>query len=199
MSGRDGGMARNADMFTAIVFSRQPIALSIPGVTVLNSVQTVTGPEGMLAARLDVLSGVKTPWCFYLDDDDELPDDYLSVLNECAAADKPLAYTNELVRQHAHESIRRSAPYSQEAHLKNMLLVHSLAVMRTEDAKRAAQNLPRGRYWAEMLLFWQLAKGGAQWLDRVGHIWNRGGGLNTKPWTLESQVRSAIWCANHRN
>lgn len=185
-------------MFTAIVFSRQPVILNIHGVTVLNSIQTISGPEDMLAARLDVLERVVTPWCFYLDDDDELPDDYPSVLDECVAAGKPLAYTNALVRQGGAESVLRGAPYSQEAHLKNMMLVHSLAVMRTEEARTTAKTLPRGRYWAEMLLFWQLAKGGAQWLDRVGHIWNRGDGQNAKPWALESQVRSAIWCANHR-
>lgn len=185
--------------FTAIMFSRQPLHREIPGVVVLNSVQTVRGPEAMLDARLDVLQRVKTPWCFYLDDDDDLPGGYLDVLAACADTGAPLAYTNELVITGDAQRVARGQAYDQAQHLQRPMMVHHLALMRTRDAVLAARSLPRGRYWAEMLLFWQLAKGGAAWIDRVGYVWNRGDGLNTKPWTHESQMRSAIWCGKNRS
>ena len=83
---------------TAIVLSASPVTLEIPGVVVLPSVQAITSVRQLYDVRLEVLGRVTTPFCFYLDDDDELPDDYLSVLDECAAHDVPLAYTDELVR-----------------------------------------------------------------------------------------------------
>lgn len=184
--------------FTAIMFSRAPVHREITGVIVLNPVQTVNGPQEMHAARLGSLQRVKTPWCFFLDDDDDLPEDYMEVLGACAGADQPLAYTNELMVMDGETTLRRSAPYTQDAHVSRPMLVHHLAVMRTADAKRAAGVLPRGRYWAEMMLSWQLAKGGAAWIDRVGYVWNRGAGLNSMWWTHESQVRSAVWCDKNR-
>lgn len=80
--------------FTAIVLSARPVTLEIPGVQVLASVQTITSVRQLYDVRLEVLGRVTTPFCFYLDDDEELPDDYLSVLDECAAHDVPLAYTD---------------------------------------------------------------------------------------------------------
>lgn len=185
--------------FTAIMFSRAPLQREVPGIVVLNSVQTVNGPEEMLAARLKSLRRVNTPWCFFLDDDDDLPADYMDVLGECAAADKPLAYTNETMVVAGEPTLLRAAPYTQDAHIRRPMLIHHLALMRTTDAKIVAATLPRGRYWAEMLLSWQLAKGGATWIDRVGYVWNRGAGLNAKWWTHESQVRSASWCDKNRS
>lgn len=183
-------------MFTAIVLSREPYQEVIPGVAVVNPVQTFRNPDDHVAAFLGSLARVSTPWCFFLDDDDELPEDYISVLNECADAKQPLAYTNEIWRYSDKETLYRPGPYSKEQHLKRPMLVHHLAVMRTEDAKAAAKTVPRGRYWPEMLLYWQLSKGGVHWVDRVGYIWNRKseGSFSQRPSVLESQVRSVIWC-----
>lgn len=186
--------------FTAIMFSRTPVQRDIPGVIVLNPVQIVNGAAEMHAARLRSLRQVKTRWCFFLDDDDELPADYLDVLQECAAPDQPLAYTNELLAVAGKEpTVLKSAPYTQDAHVLQPMLVHHLALMRTADAQRVAHSLPQGRYWAEMLLAWQLAKGGAAWIDRTGYVWNRGAGLNTRWWAHEAQVRSAVWCHKNRS
>ena len=72
--------------FTAIMFSRTPLQREVPGVIVLNPVQTVNGPDEMHAARLGSIRRVKTPWCFFLDDDDDLPADYLDVLERMRGA-----------------------------------------------------------------------------------------------------------------
>lgn len=183
-------------MFTAIVLSKKPYPRVLPGVAIVNPVQTFRKPSDHAYAFLGALERVSTPWCFFLDDDDDLPPDYLSVLNECVQANLPVAYTNEIWRYSDKETLYRPGPYSQEQHLKRPMLVHHLAVMRTKDAKAAARTLPRGVYWPEMLLYWQLAKGGAHWVDRVGYIWNRTneGSFSSRPGVLESQVRSVIWC-----
>lgn len=81
------GKLAGMDRFTAIVLSAAPVSLVLPGVTVLASVQRITTVAQLYDLRLSVLSRVTTPFCFYLDDDDEMPADYLDVLNECAAHD----------------------------------------------------------------------------------------------------------------
>lgn len=183
-------------MFTATVLSKAPYLGEIPGVAIVNSVQTFRRPDDRVDAFMSALQRVTTPWCFFLDDDDELPSDYLDVLNECASANAPIAYTNEIWRYGDKDTLHRCGTYSQARHLEQPMLIHHLALLRTEDAQQAAKTVPAGRFWPEMLLYWQLAKGGAHWVDRVGYIWSRGDGASHshRPDAIEAQVRSRIWC-----
>ena len=180
-------------LYTAIVLSAKPVSLVIPGVVVLGRVQQITTVAQMNDARLDAFEHVTTPYCFYLDDDDELPADYLDVLGECRAANVALAYTNELVRGPTGEFLSQSKPYDRHAHARNAMFVHHLALMRTDDARAAARTAPRGDYWPEMLVFYQLAKAGAAHVDRIGYIWNKGSGMHSWPTTLVAQVASMTW------
>ena len=182
--------------FTAIVLSARPVTLEIPGVQVLASVQTITSVRQLYDVRLEVLGRVTTPFCFYLDDDDELPDDYLSVLDECAAHDVPLAYTDELVRYLGKEVRRTGIPYRLKDHQDNPMLVHHLALMRTADAVQAAARLPRTMDFAvEQPLYMEIAKGGAVYVPRVGYHWNRTkGGISHWPQMMAAQVRALRWC-----
>lgn len=183
------------ERFTAIVLSANPATLKVPGVRVLASVQTITTVDQLYDLRLDLLSLVETPFCFYLDDDDELPADYLSVLNECAQWDVPLAYTDELIRYQGKDTVRRSAPYDLGEHKRNPMLVHHLALMRTPGAVQAASRLPRGALSVEQPLFMELAKGGAAYVPRIGYIWNRKAtGISHWPEMLGAQWRSKHWC-----
>ncbi|MEG2040864.1 MAG: hypothetical protein RR068_07135, partial [Hafnia sp.] len=94
-------------LFTAIVLSAKPVTLALPGVQVLGCTQVLRSPAELHAARLDALAKVQTPYCFYLDDDDALPDDYLSVLQACRdkmqAKGTALAYTDEILREAGKE------------------------------------------------------------------------------------------------
>ena len=184
-------------LYTAIVLSAKPVNLLIPGLVVLGCVQQITTAAEMNDARLNAFAHVTTPYCFYLDDDDELPADYLSVLNECRAADVALAYTNELVHGPTGEFLRQAKPYDRQAHAQDAMFVHHLALMRTNDAQAAAQTAPRGDYWPEMTMFAQLAAKGAAHIDRVGYVWNKASGMHTWPATLVAQVASTAWA--HRS
>lgn len=180
---------------TAIVLSARPVTLEIPGVQVLPRVQKISSMAQLHAARLDALGRVTTKFCFYLDDDDELPADYLSVLAECASRDLPLAYTNELVRYRGNEYVREPPPYSREQHLRSPNLIHHLALMRTKDARQVAKLLPRGEFWTEHMLYFSLAMRGVAHIYRVGYIWNRSEtGVSHWPQALSAQVSSAHWC-----
>ena len=180
---------------TAIVLSANPVTLVVPGVTVLGSVQRIGKPGQLHDARLNAVLQVDTPYCFFLDDDDELPADYLSVLGECIARDAALAYTHELVRQAGKpDRISKSGTYTREKHLACPMLVHHLAVMRTVDAQAAVHRVPRGEFWTEMLLYAELAKTSAAYVDRIGYIWNRGNGVNSQPKFIIAQMASATYC-----
>ena len=181
--------------FTAIILSAKPVALEIPGVTVLPSVQTYTTVAELYDLRREVLGRVTTPFCFYLDDDDELPADYLDVLDECASHDLPLTYTDELIRYQGEETVRKSAPYDLDLHKRTPMLVHHLALVRTADAVQAAARLPLGNLAVEQPLYLELAKGGAAYVPRVGYIWNRSTtGVSHWPQMLGAQVRAMHWC-----
>lgn len=180
---------------TAIVLSARPVARSIPGVTVLPSVQKIASMTQLHDARLNVLHRVTTEFCFYLDDDDELPEDYLAVLHECASHDLPLTYTNELVRYRSKEHVRVMPPYDRGNHRSTPELVHHLALMRAGDAKKQAERLPRGDFWTEHMLYFALAEHGAAHINRVGYIWNRSeSGISHWPQTLTAQIKSRRWC-----
>ena len=61
--------------FTAIVLTAKTVAVEVPGVTVLSNVQTYTTVADLYDLRPEVLGCVAASFCFYLDDDDELPGD----------------------------------------------------------------------------------------------------------------------------
>ena len=163
---------------------------------VLPHVSAFSDASGLLNARLDAIARVETPHFFFLDDDDELPANFEEVLRECLRADAPLVYTNELVRENGAEFVRKSLPYSQRLHLADPCLVHHLALCHTATAREMA--VPRGCYGFEPLFYWQLAKRGAAWVDRVGYIWNRSTtGLSKHHSVVRGMVESASWA--HRN
>lgn len=150
-------------------------------------------------AWFDAVAKVETEHFFYLDDDDDLPQGYAGVLELAVSSDADLVYTDELVRSPDRpEYLRLAGEYSQAAHLANFMLVHHLAVCRTAAARAAIARLPRGHYWPEMMLFWEMAKAGAVHLPAVGYVWNRRPtGLHVIPSIVMGQTRSALWCKDH--
>ncbi|AVS68135.1 hypothetical protein C8245_22930 [Paracidovorax avenae] len=188
-----------APLITAIVLSASPVCIELPGLEVLGRVQTLRNPADLHAARLDALSAVLTPWCFFLDDDDELPADYLDVLQACVAKadamEVPMAYTDEILREPGSADVRRCwYQYDRERHRCGPMGLHHLVLMRTANAKDAAARLPRGTYWTEHMLFWAMGGAGAAYVPRVGYIWNRrANGWSRDPRMLTAQVMTRRW------
>ena len=194
-------------LFTAIVLSAKPVTLVLPGVQVLGCTQVLRSPAELHAARLDVLAKVQTPYCFFLDDDDELSADYLSVLEECAgkmrAQGAAMAYTDEILREDSTTGMRdhRRVAYSYDSdlHAKRPMLVHHLVVMDSAKAQAAAKVLPRGNFWTEHMLYWTLGLQGAVYVIRVGYIWNRNpNGFSRSPQILAAQAFSMRWINQQR-
>ena len=173
---------------SAVILSAHPVDRCIDGLEVVNYVSRFSDAAGLLNARIDSIGRVKTRHFFWLDYDDMLPDDYLDVLDECLLADKPLVYTREEVRTKDGWVKRYAAPYSAEEHAGNPMFVHHLALCDTRLAALAWQKLPRGCYAPEPLLYYELARAGVAFVDRVGYRWNRTpGGLSHYPDILFSQ------------
>jgi len=183
-------MAASAMSITAVVLSAHAYARVWPGLEVLVHRSTIHDAADLQRARFEALANVRTPRFFYLDDDDELPSDYLDVLHECDMADAPLAYTDELVGG----ELRVAGEYGQAEHLRDPLLVHHLALYDTEAAREAVAQLPRGHYAPEFMLAWQVAKGGAAHVPRVGYHWRKSpGGMHAWPRTILSWARARAW------
>lgn len=186
-------------MFTAIVLSARPVTLQLHGVQVLARVQRLANPEQLHGARLDALAHVRTPYCFFLDDDDGLPEDYLDVLQTCVqrmqSKGVPMAYTDELMIEQGRAPVRRSwYDYDHERHSTAPMGLHHLVLMETARAQPLAASLPRGNYWTEHMLYWALGKDGAAYVPRVGYHWLRNpGGFSRNPRTTTAQVLTQRW------
>lgn len=175
---------------TAVVLSAGRYARRLAGLEVLHHRSFISDAQQLQRARFDALLKVRTEHFFFLDDDDDLPHNYLQVLARCVEAGAPLVYTDEIV---CGERFSRR-PYSRAVHLSDPQLVHHLALYRTSAAREAVSVLPIGHYAPEVMLAWQVAKGGAEYLPEVGYIWNRSpGGMHSWPCTSLSQVRALLW------
>jgi hypothetical protein len=190
-------MGAGAVKVTALVLSARPYPRAWPGVQVVVHEAVITNARTQQTARFEAIGKVKTEHFFYLDDDDELPDGFGLVLEQCIDANAAVVYTDEIERTNA-DQVRKSAPYSQAAHLRNGMLIHHLALCKTVDAVAAISKLPRGPYWAEMMLYWELAKTSSAYVPQIGYVWNRRiDGLHTMPDIVLSQVQTALWCKDH--
>lgn len=187
-------------MITAVVLTTGDYERKFDGVRVLTHKATINSALDHLNARFDAVSRVETEHFFFLDDDDDLPNDYVSVLDECLAARTALAYTDELVVRPGWDTgiVHATQTYDQTLHLLNPQFVHHLALCDTAAASKVVDDSPRGHYYPEMLLYWQLAKTSATHVPRVGYVWNRrNDGLSSKPYISMSQVRTQIWCKDN--
>lgn len=177
-------------MITAVVLSAHEYTRKWPGLEVLVHRSIIKDAADLLRARFDALEHVRTDRAFFLDDDDDLPPDYLRVLDRCMTHDAALVYTDELV----NGEVRRSHEYDRLEHYRNPLLVHHLALYRTDDALRAVRRLPRGHYCPEFLLAWEVARDGAAYVPEVGYHWNKSPtGMHRWPCTTLSQMRAVLW------
>lgn len=186
---------------TAIVLSAKPVTLQLPDVVVLGHVCQIRDAAELYAARLAAVRRVRTPWFFCLDDDDALPDGWQDLLARCMASDAAVVYTNELLRMRdGREVVRRAAPYAREAYRDGVALIHHLAVCRTDAALRAMERIPASGCWGfEPMLFAEVAREGAQWLDEVGYVWNeREGGLSRHPSVPLAMLRAGQWINGSR-
>ncbi len=181
---------------TAIVLTAGDYQRAWPGLQLVVQRQTITNAAEQLAARFTAVEKVRTKHFFFLDDDDDLPDDYFDVIAECEHHAAPIVYTDEIVLTPMNTpvgSVLAKGPYSRERHYRNPTLLHHLVLCDTTAALAAIGRLPGGHYWPEFLLYWELARGGAPYVPRVGYIWNkREGGMHVWSSTVRGQVRAML-------
>lgn len=181
---------------TAIVLTAGDYLRAWPGLRLVVHRQKITNAAEQLEARFSAVELVRTERFFFLDDDDDLPDDYLDVLAECAEHRAPIVYTDELVLTPMNApigSMLARGPYSRELHYRNPTLLHHLVLCDTRAAIAAIERLPRGHFWPEFLLYWELARGGAPYVPRVGYVWNKSEhGMHVWPSTIGGQMRAIL-------
>lgn len=184
---------------TALVLSAFPYSREFPGLAVLPIQGIIRDGKEHYAARMNAISAVQTEHFFFLDDDDNLPENYLEVLAKCIAEDKPIVYTDEAVLREgmAVPSVLSKGMYSQKAHLNNPLLIHHLALYQTRTAKAIANNRPIGNYYPEFILAWEAAKHGVSYVPEVGYIWNKKdeSGLHLNSSIVRSVGHAVNWAA----
>ena len=181
---------------TAVILSARPVDVQIPGVTVLPWVSQFQDAAGLYAARLAATRAVQTEWFFHLDDDDALPGDFGDVLGECLRARAPLAFTNELLHLlDGRQALRRPGPYRRSIFRERFTHLHHLVVCRTDAAHAAMARIPQAGQWGfEPMLFAEVARGGAHWVERVGYVWRqRLGSFGRRTDVTAAMARAAQW------
>jgi hypothetical protein len=188
---------------TAVILSRAPLRREVQArvpdpLRTFNFVSDIRSFRSYQRSWFMAIEEVSTEWFFFLDADDSLPSGFLDILGRMIKAAGPaaLVYSNELIINDAGVRVEwKKRPYSQEAHLKDPILCHHLVVGRTEVAKRAIQGLPRGEFMPETLVYFQMAKEGAVWVDEIAYHWHRGAtGMHRWPGALAAQMNSRRWC-----
>jgi hypothetical protein len=179
---------------TAITLSAKPAACAYADISYLNQVQTIQNCTDYNHAFYSAIEKVQTPFFFFLDDDDELPEDYLSVLADCIRVDCAVAYTDEKRINGGVATVARGGEYSKEKHLANPLMLHHAVLCKTSTAKKALPFMPKGQFWPEMPLYFDLAQESVAYVPRTGYLWNRADGLSSTADVSIGQVRSRIWC-----
>jgi hypothetical protein len=185
---------------TAVVLSRDPIGregLGIPaGVEFLNHCETFTTTAGIHAARRRAVARVQTESFFFLDSDDDLPPDAAETIEQCVAAGVGLAFTDEVEHRDGAENVHTlRAPYELRQHALRPLLVHHLAVVRTDVAQEALQVIPEGELWVEQALYFEVSRvAGAAHIPRIGYNWRPGSGMHRARGLVAAMCRSSAWC-----
>jgi hypothetical protein len=186
---------------TAVVLSQQPYESKYDAVTTLNHVEPTPfrNHYDINRARRLALQKVTTPYWFFLDSDDSLPDDYESVLQECLNRNKAVVYTQELRKlADGTEHVNQPGEFDQDRFVRNVMMMHHLVLCNTVYTREALTVIPNERQMMEPCLYFQLAKISVAHVPRIGYVWNRGNGMHTKSDALEFQARAAIWCSRNR-
>lgn len=188
---------------TAVVLSENPYTRSFDGIEVLVHQEKFSLTSQFQKARFEAVKNVSTEWFFFLDDDDDLPSDYLDVLAKCLKEAKlrgsMLVYTDEIRRTTGlPDELVKGQEYSQRAFLSKRLLVHHLVLMNTKLAQAVVQTLPLGDYAPDFMLSWEMAKYGALYVPEAGYIWNvRPGSMHTRMELIVAFRNTISWCYNH--
>lgn len=165
-------------LITAVILTPLKINFSEPDWTALQHISTFSGLEGLHQARIDSFEKVKTPYCMWVDDDDELPVGSLELFHRLIALmqarNYAIGYTDSIVRINGKPD-RRDAPgpHKPVKHYTSANYLHKAVVMRTADALSQARALPKGLYWTECMIYSALARGGAAYIPEVGYVWNK--------------------------
>lgn len=188
-------MAADTMSITAVVLSAHEYPRQWMGLRVDVHRQEIVDALGLLEARFKAVEAVETSHFFFLDDDDDLPPDYLDVLDKCVRRDAPICYTDEHITLDDGSTTATSrGSYTREAHKKDVQLIHHLALCNTAAAKESVARLPRGHLCPELLLYWDMARDGAAYVPCVGYHWyRRKRGMHAWPCTTVSQMRAFLF------
>lgn len=158
-----------ASLYSAVILSKEPTTLNLPAeVQVLNYISTFTDAVGLHKSRLASLEDIETPYFFWLDVDDPVPENLI-------IPDKGVVYGDYLANT-CQGQVQKKEVYGNwvaNKHKVAPLFIHK-AICNTTKAKAIARLLPAGEYWTEWLLYYFLAlKFGATYNSDLKLIWNK--------------------------
>lgn len=179
-------------IFTCITLSSEEMQRDMPSnVVYYNHVRRFSDVASLHNERLNSIKYVTTPYFYYCDYDDPIPE--LNIVPKTS-----ILYGDNIYNQFNIERINKSGNWSEENHISNPYFIHK-AICETELSLKLLDILPVGEYWTELLLFYSLALVGSSEYDpSIKMLWNK------KQYGLHKDVRKAIhntvlWLLNNQN
>jgi hypothetical protein len=165
-------------LITAVILTPQKIHFPEHDWKVYQHISIFSGLEGLHQARIDSFEKVNTPYCMWVDDDDELPAGSLELFHRLIALMQArsyaIGYTDSIVRTDGKpDQLDAPGPHKLVKHYTSSNYLHKAVVMRTTDALKQARALPKGLYWTESMIYSVLARDGAAYIPEVGYVWNK--------------------------
>lgn len=179
-------------MFTCVTLSNKELHRDTPSnVVYYNHVREFSDTISLHTERLNAISKVKTPYFFFCDYDDPLPEFIIK-------PNKAVLYGDNYFNEFGVERIFNSKEWSREYHLQNPYAIHK-AICNTNLSRKLSLILPRGEYWTEILLYYSLALiGGFEYNKELKMIWNKkNNGFHTKVNT--NIANSVLWLLNNEH
>jgi hypothetical protein len=178
-------------MFTCITLSSKEMQRNTPSdVVYYNHVREFSDTASLHSERLNAITKVQTPYFFFCDYDDPIPEILIK-------PNKGILYGDNYLKQNNVEKVYKSSCWQNDKHLSNPYLIHK-AICNTELSKKIAMILPKGEHWTEVLLYYSLALiGGYEYIPEFKIIWNKKNtGFHTS--IAKNVANSVTWLLNNQ-
>lgn len=156
-----------------------------------NHVSTITSLEELHSQRLKSLENIITPYFFFQDSDDPMPD-------VVTLPSQGIAYGNLVIDNLdlGKKTVLNNQNWNAQWHLANPYAIRK-AYCNTQHAKLICKHLPKGEYWTELLLYYFLAKlFGSTYDPIIEIIWRKQTiGFHTQ--AQVSVINSVMWIMNN--
>jgi hypothetical protein len=150
--------------------------------------------------KLTALKAVSTDYCVLVNDGDSLPYETEVITDLCVAAmnrdDTDICYT-DVLKSGKDKLGFDNTEYVPLCRQGLGLVLNQFAVMRTSAMLKVLENIPKGLYWTEALLFKYLEVKGISYVNKAGCLFDSDSNVSRDSKRSLAQTNSFVYYINH--